>query len=209
MCIRDSQLTAKGKVVPATGAVDAALKLTKLALAPVQPLLSKYVKLKLADGSVSGEGRLRTGAGGSRANPAVRYDGSFEVAQLALDEEDNDHFARWKSVRADKLALSVSPNLLDVAELRVVEPNAILIIEDDRSLNAQRLLVKKPEPAPATIPSPTASAAPAASEPFPMRIRRVRFQNAKLDFTDLSLRPQFGAKIYELSGLITLSLIHI
>ena len=197
------QLTAKGKAVPATGAVDTELKLTKLALAPVQPLLSKYVKLKLADGSVSGEGRLRTGAGGSRANPAVRYDGSFEVAQLALDEEDNDHFARWKSVRADKLALSVSPNLLDVAELRVVEPNAILIIEDDRSLNAQRLLVKKPEPAPATTPSPTASAAPAASEPFPMRIRRVRFQNAKLDFTDLSLRPQFGAKIYELSGLIT------
>ena len=197
------QLTAKGKVVPATGAVDAELKLTKLALAPVQPLLGKYVKLKLADGSVSGEGRLRTGAGGSRANPAVRYDGSFDVAQLALDEEDNDHFARWKSVRADKLALSVSPNLLDVAELRVIEPNAILIIEDDRSLNAQRLLVKKSEPAPPVATSPTASAAPAASEAFPMRIRRMRFQNAKLDFTDLSLRPQFGAKIYELSGLVT------
>lgn len=56
-------MTAKGKVVPATGAVDTDLKLTKLTLAPVQPLLSKYVKLKLADGSVSGEGRLRTGAG--------------------------------------------------------------------------------------------------------------------------------------------------
>ena len=193
------QLTAKGKVVPATGAVDTELKLTKLALAPVQPLLGKYVKLKLADGSVSGEGRLRTGAGGSKANPAMRYDGSFEVAQLALDEEDNDHFARWKSVRADQLALSLSPNLLDIAELRVVEPNAILIIQDDRSLNAQRLLVKKSEPAPA----PATAAAPAAGEAFPMRIRRVRFQNAKLDFTDLSLRPQFGAKIYELNGLIT------
>lgn len=196
------QLTAKGKVVPATGAVDTELKLTKLALAPVQPLLSKYVKLKLADGSVSGEGRLRTGAGGSKANPAMRYDGSLEVAQLALDEEDNDHFARWKSVRADQLALSLSPNLLDVAELRVVEPNAILIIENDRSLNAQRLLVKKSEPAPAPATAP-ATAAPATGEAFPMRIRRVRFQNAKLDFTDLSLRPQFGAKIYELSGLIT------
>ncbi|MBP1205217.1 hypothetical protein JOD97_003259 [Duganella sp. 1411] len=197
------QLTAKGKVVPATGAVDTELKLTKLALAPVQPLLSKYVKLKLADGSVSGEGRLRTSAGGSKANPAMRYDGSLEVAQLALDEEDNDHFARWKSVRADQLALSLSPNLLDIAELRVVEPNAILIIENDRSLNAQRLLVKKSEPAPAQAAAPATAAAPAGGEAFPMRIRRVRFQNAKLDFTDLSLRPQFGAKIYELSGLIT------
>jgi hypothetical protein len=202
------QLTAKGKVVPATGAVDTELKLSKLALAPVQPLLAKYVKLKIADGAINAQGRLRTGPGG-KANPALRYDGSFEVAELSLNEEDNDRFAHWKTVRADKLALSLTPNLLDVAELRVVEPNAILIIENDRSFNAQRLLVKQAEPAAST----TASAAPAAataeaqqaaaSEPFPIRVRRVRFQNAKLDFTDLSLRPQFGAKIYELSGLIT------
>jgi hypothetical protein len=197
------QLTAKGKVVPATGAVDADLKLTKLALAPLQPLLSKYVKLKLAEGSVSGEGRLRTGAGGSKAEPAMRYDGSFEVAQLALDEEDNDHFARWKSLRADKLALSLSPNMLDVAELRLVEPNAILIIEDDRSFNAQRLLVKRAEPAPASAAADPAPASAPASGNFPVRLRRVRVQDGKLDFTDLSLRPQFGAKIYDLSGLIT------
>jgi len=35
-----------------------------------------------------------------------------------------------------------------------------------------------------------------------VRIRRLRLQNAKLDFTDLSLRPQFSAKIYELNGVI-------
>jgi hypothetical protein len=191
------QLSAKGKVVPATGAVDTELKLSKLALAPVQPLLAKFVKLKIADGSISAQGRLRTGAGGSKANPALRYDGSFEVAELSLNEQDNDRFAHWKSVRADKLALSLSPDLLDVAELRVVEPNAILIIENDRSFNAERLLVKQPA-------APAAEAKPvAAAEPFPIRVRRVRLQDAKLDFTDLSLRPQFGAKIYELGGIIT------
>ncbi|MRW94267.1 DUF748 domain-containing protein [Duganella sp. FT80W] len=195
------QLVAKGKVVPATGAVDTELKLSKLALAPVQPMLAKYVKLKLAGGAINAAGRLRTGAGGSKANPALRYDGSFEVAELSLNEQDNDHFAHWKSVRADTLALSLSPNLLDVSELRVVEPNAILIIENDRSFNAQRLLVEQPTPA--ATATPAVQAAPAASEPFPVRVRRVRFQNAKLDFTDLSLRPQFAAKIYELNGVIT------
>jgi hypothetical protein len=197
------QLLAKGKVVPATGAVDTELKLTKLALAPVQPLLSKYVKLKIADGAINAQGWLRTGAG-SKADPALRYNGSFEVAELSLNELDNDRFAHWTSVRADKLALSVKPNLLDVAELRVVEPNAILIIEDDRSFNAQRLLVE--QPAAAAAPSPataTAQPADAAAELFPIRVRRVRLQDAKLDFTDLSLRPQFGAKIYELNGVIT------
>jgi len=192
------QLTAQGKVVPATGAVDTELKLTKLAIAPVQPLLAKFVKLKIADGSISAQGRLRTGAGGSKADPALRYDGSFEVAELSLNEEDNDRFAHWKSVRADKLALSLSPDLLDVAELRVVEPNAILIIENDRSFNAERLLVKQPAAAAVPQAKPVA-----AGEPFPVRVRRVRLQDAKLDFTDLSLRPQFGAKIYELSGIIT------
>ena len=204
MSLREGgQLTAKGKVVPATGAVDAELALTKLALAPVQPLLAKYVKLKLVDGNISGAGHLHTGAGG-KADPALRYDGSFEVAELSLNEEDNDRFAHWKSVRADKLALSLSPNLLDVAELRVVEPNAILIIENDRSFNAQRLLVNQPEPKSTAATTSAPAAKPAtADEPFPVRVRRVRLQNAKLDFTDLSLRPQFGAKIYELSGLIT------
>ena len=42
----------------------------------------------------------------------------------------------------------------------------------------------------------------AAGRPVSVRIRRVRLQNAKLDFTDLSLRPQFSAKIYELNGVI-------
>jgi hypothetical protein len=194
------QLTAKGQVVPSTGAVNTELTLTKLALTPVAPLLGKYVKLKLAEGVVNAQGRLRTGAGGSKADPALRYDGSFEVAELSLNELDNDRFAHWKTVRADKLALSLKPDLLDVAELRIVEPNAILIIENDRSLNAQRLLVEQPVPAAAPAqPAPQA----AASEPFPIRMRRVRVQNAKLDFTDLSLRPQFAAKIYELNGVVT------
>jgi hypothetical protein len=107
-------------------------------------LLGKYVKLKLAEGAINAQGRLRTGAGGSKADPALRYDGSFEVAELSLNELDNDRFAHWKTVRADKLALSLKPDLLDVAELRIVEPNAILIIENDRSFNAQRLLVEQP-----------------------------------------------------------------
>ncbi len=192
------QLDVKGKLVPSTGAVDTDLKLSKLALAPVQPLLGKYIKLKLVDGAINAQGHLRTGAGGSKTDPALRYDGSFEVASLALNELDNDRFANWSSVRADKLALSLKPDLLDVAELRVVEPKAILIIENDRSFNAQRLLVEQPAPAAAS------AAAPAnAPEPFPIRIRRVRLQDAKLDFTDLSLRPQFGAHIYELNGIIT------
>ncbi|MGV8866611.1 MAG: DUF748 domain-containing protein [Janthinobacterium svalbardensis] len=189
-------LTAKGKFVPGTGAVDAQLNLQQLALAPVQPLLAQHVKLKLAGGTLSGSGRLTTGGGAPKA-PKVRYEGGVDIAGLVLNETDGKRFASWKSVRADKLTASVGPDFVDIPELRVIEPNAQLIIENDRSLNAQRLLVKAPEPV--TAPA----VAPVADATFPVRVRRVRLQNAKLDFADLSLRPQFAAKIYELNGVVT------
>lgn len=192
-------LTANGKFVPGTGAVDAQLNLKQLTLAPVQPLLAQHLKLKLAGGTLSGSGRLTTGGGAPKA-PKVRYEGGVDIAGLVLNETDGKRFASWKSVRADKLTASVGPDFVDIPELRVVEPNAQLIIENDRSLNAQRLLVKAPEPA--TAPAPATASAPADAG-FPVRVRRVRLQNAKLDFADLSLRPQFAAKIYELNGVVT------
>ncbi|MGK5075358.1 DUF748 domain-containing protein [Janthinobacterium sp. ZB1P44] len=195
-------LTANGKFVPGTGAVDAQLNLKQLTLAPVQPLLAQHLKLKLAGGTLSGSGRLTTGGGAPKA-PKVRYEGGVDIAGLVLNETDGKRFASWKSVRADKLTASVGPDFVDIPELRVVEPNAQLIIENDRSLNAQRLLVKAPEPATAPSPATATATAPAADAAFPVRVRRVRLQNAKLDFADLSLRPQFAAKIYELNGVVT------
>ncbi|WP_454774713.1 DUF748 domain-containing protein [Janthinobacterium tructae] len=195
-------LTAKGKFVPGTGAVDAQLNLKQLTLAPVQPLLAQHVKLKLAGGTLSGSGRLTTGGGAPKA-PKIRYEGGVDIAGLVLNETDGKRFASWKSVRADKLTASVGPDFVDIPELRVVEPNAQLIIENDRSLNAQRLLVKAPEPAQPAAPVTAAAATPAPDAAFPVRVRRVRLQNAKLDFADLSLRPQFAAKIYELNGVVT------
>ncbi|MFM2088226.1 MAG: hypothetical protein RLZZ237_3095 [Pseudomonadota bacterium] len=196
-------LTAHGKFVPGTAALDAQLNLKQLTLRPVQPLLAQYLKLKLAGGTLSGSGRLTT-CGGAKKAPTVRYVGGVDIAGLVLNEVDGKRFASWKSVRTDKLTASVGPNFLDIPELRIVEPNAQLIIENDRSLNAQRLLVKQPEPASAAAAAPAPTAAtPTADASFPVRVRRVRLQNAKLDFADLSLRPQFGAKIYELNGIVT------
>ncbi|WPC67151.1 DUF748 domain-containing protein [Rhodoferax ferrireducens] len=193
------QFTAQGSVVPASGEVQADVRLQQLALAPLQPLLAHYLKLKIARGNVSAQGLLTTGAGTAKS-PSLRYVGALNVAGLTLNEEDGGLFAAWKNASADKFTASLNPNRLDVPELRIVEPNATLIIEDDRSFNAARLLVQPN--AGAKVEVPTQAKAKADDDPFPVRIRRLRLQNAKLDFTDLSLRPQFSAKIYELNGVI-------
>jgi hypothetical protein len=223
------QLSAQGTLVPKDATLRADVRVQALALAPLQPLLAKHVRLHIAGGVVSAQGKLSTGAGTAKS-AALRYVGGLEVTRLVLNEDDGDLFAAWKRVGTDKLVASLSPNLLEMAELQVEEPNAKLIIEDDRSFNAARLLVRAPgaaaprQAASAAASAPAAAApasaapasaavplhgAPAAAtaqdagpDPFPVLIRRVRLRNAKLDFADLSLRPQFGAKIYELSGVI-------
>lgn len=194
------QLSAQGKVVPGSGALDANVKIKQLALAPLQPLLAKYVRLKIAGGSVSAQGRLTTGSGRAKST-GLRYVGGLDIAGLALNEEDGELFAAWKNLGAAKLTGSLTPNLLEIPELRLLEPTATLIFENDRTFNAARLLVQ-PATSDASATAPLPAPGPASDEPFPVRIQRLRVQNAKLDFTDLSLRPQFGAKIYDLNGMI-------
>ena len=195
------QFSAQGSVVPDSGALQADVRVRQLALAPLQPLLARHVKLRIARGHVSALGRVVTGTGAANRSAALRYTGAMHIADLTLNEQDGELFAAWKNLGADKLTVSLSPNLLEIPELRVVEANAKLIIEDDRSFNAARLVVHPPAGAGAQART-AAVPAKAADDPFPVRVRRVRLQNAKLDFTDLSLRPQFAAKIYELNGVV-------
>ena len=195
------QLSAHGRVVPASGALVADVRVKQLELSPLQPLLSKYVKLKIAGGSVAAQGRLTAGAARAKST-RVRYVGGLDIAGLVLNEESGELFAAWKSVGTDKLTASLSPKLVEIPELRVVEPDAKLIIENDRSFNAERLLVW-PAASAATVEAPPPAPAQSADDPFPVHVQRLRLQNAKLDFTDLSLRPQFSAKIYELNGVVT------
>lgn len=195
------QFSTQGSLLPASRALQADVQVKQLALAPLQPLLSRYLKLKIAGGSASAQGQLTTGAGGAGGarTPNWRYDGALNVAGLVLREEGGQQFAAWKNAVAERLTLSLGPNRLDIPQLRLIEPDAKLIIENDRSFNAARLLVRGGAKA---TPRPAASAAPPGQETFAVRIRRLRLHNAKLDFTDLSLRPQFGAKIYELNGVV-------
>src|SRR6202158_3227658 len=115
------QLSANGRVVPASGALEADVRVKQLELAPLQPLLGKYVKLKIAGGSVSAHGRLTAGAGRAKSTN-LRYVGGLDIAGLALSEESGEVFAAWKSVGAEKLTASHAPDRLDISELRVVEP---------------------------------------------------------------------------------------
>lgn len=198
------RLSSQGSVVPASRALQADLSVQQLALAPLQPLLDQYLKLKIAGGTVSAQGQLSTAQEG-RQKAALRYAGSLSIDGLALTEADGDLFAGWKSVSASRLSASLQPTRLNIPELRVVAPKAKLHIDPDRSFNAARLRVRPSTP-PETAPGDQAAVATApgasAAEPLVVNIRRVRLHQGQLDFADLSLLPPFAAQIHELDGLV-------
>lgn len=232
------QLVARGRALGPQ--VDARLQAEQLALAPLQPLLARYLRLQLTEGTLQARGQLqvRPGAGGAAA---VRFDGGAQLDGLKLQEDDGSPFLSFAQLAAPALSLGLSPGSLHIPELRISQPRAIFILESDRSLNAARLLVQRPQPGPsaaATAPTHPAAtsatagtqapstrpaggaatgsqptqtgtaASPAASvgqdrESFPVRVARVRVEDAQLFFEDRSLRPQFGTDIHALSGIIT------
>ena len=123
---------AQGQVVRALPSVDLRVKLDDLALQPAQPLVAQAAHLKLAGGRVSSAGRVR--AQGSK----VRYDGTFEIKDLLLNESDTDErFIAWKSLGTNRL--TVTTERAEIDELRIVGLGAKLLIAKDRGTNVAKI----------------------------------------------------------------------
>ncbi len=192
------EVRTRGNVSMDTGKADLEVKLADIALAPMQRYLSEIADLRLASGTVSTEGRLRYGdAAGAGAR--VAYEGSLAVDRLLLEEVLSKRpFLAWDSVATDDIVLTFEPNGADIGELRVDGLSGRLIIAENQTVNLTDVLKKgqAPQAAPASPRRP-------GEDPFPVTIARVRVAGGALDFADLSLRPQFRARMHELKGVIT------
>jgi len=196
------QVQAEGRAALDPQAVDLQLEVTGLALAPVQPVLSEYLKLTLASGTASTQGRLTYGKVADI--PALlSYTGGFAIDQLLLEEiAPQRPFLALESVKADDLKLTLEPNKIDIGEMRLDKPVGRLIIAEDQSINLTDLLPERGEPAAEPAAVAAAPDQPAA-DPFPVTVARIKVNDGQLEFADLSLRPQFGTRMHELNGVIT------
>lgn len=174
------RLRASGNLQP----LDLRLQLDAVALSPLQPYLQPYLQpnapLRLRDGRLSADARLRLAA----ERPADwRLDGSAELAALQLDDAAGPFFS-WRRLQAP--ALRLSPRQLDLGTLRVDGLDAQLLIDRQRQLNWLAL---------ARRPDTRAGSAPAAAPPR-ITLRRLQLHDAELDFADLSLALPFAARIH-------------
>lgn len=193
-------VTAAGTLDPSGPTVESRIDVAAVVLTPLQPYIDSVAKLDLHSGELSSHGALRYGMKDLGADLA--YDGGLNLAKLRLTESGSkDTLLGWQALKTDQFKLRLTPNRIEVKEIKLDRPIGQLIIGEDRSVNLVKVF--KTEPQAAGSPSGAVPPKAAGGNAFPVSIQKLRIDKGILDFADLSLTPQFGTKIHELGGLVT------
>ena len=197
--------SANGSVNPHTLEADLKVKLVDFSVPPMRPIIVRQAGLRLASALVSADGRLRYGLRKSAGADLV-FEGDVDVKRVSIDEtEPQQPFLTVDAVRASEVTFAISPNRLDIPELRVDGFNSKLVIAEDQSATYLGKLLRWPAEKATQPGSPPAAKQPAetSNDELPISIARIRIDRSQLDFGDLSLRPQFAVRMHDLKGVVT------
>ena len=191
-----------GQVSQVGDRADARAKITGINLKPLRPALSKFTLLALKSGNISASARIKYHS--TKSGPQLQTNGSLSVNKLMLNEEaTGERFLEWKEMSASGLKFGLSPDRLQIEEVRLLEPGAKVVIFKDRSLNLAKVLKNSDavgdetaihqEQAPVAVPSKDRTL-------FPVSIERIRVEKGVVDFADLSLVLPFATHVTDFSG---------
>jgi hypothetical protein len=210
------QLAISGEVVPQPAMADLSMKLSGFALAAIQPYIAQHSSMTLLEGRLGGEAKLHYGA--QKNTPTLQFSGNINIEKLhTVDNTLQDDFINWERLDILGLKYSKGPDSLDIEQILARKPYARVIIESDESTNVKRVLTAPgaapPAPSAAAAAPPVASAAktrgPAQPAPapapatMPISVKKVVVESGQVNFTDLSVTPNFSTGIQALGGTIS------
>lgn len=194
-------LQASGTASPTGAAAQAKLKLDRLNLTPLQPIINQFAALKLDSATVSSDLDVNFRQG--QPNPSLQVTGGASLNNLSLHQsKDGKRFLAWKSLTVNALKFGLAPDGLSIKEVQIVEPDTVIAIAKDYSTNlAAAFKPQKPAPHPAKAPAPPEKSK-AAAQPFPVSVERVRIDDGQMDFSDMSLVLPFATHIHDFDGAV-------
>ncbi len=192
----------RGKVSQSGDHVDARAKISSINLKPLDPAVSRFTYLALESGTISAVTRVNYRA--AKSGPQLQADGSMSLNKLKLNEVDSgERFLNWKAMSGNGIKFSLSPQRLQIEEVKLLEPGVKVVIFKDRSVNLAKVL-KRQEKAgsdtKAQLKNPTAAPSKDHRDLFPIDIARVRVDNGAVDFADFSLVLPFAAHVTDFNG---------
>lgn len=195
-----ADLTAAGRVAPASRDASLSVSLARLPLKAFVP----YLPLSTA-------AQVRSGDLGVRilaevwAEKLTRLSGSLDVHDLRLyDQAAGTGLFGWSDFRLS--GIQYRPMHLVIGRAKLVAPHGLVEILPNRTLNLAALAPGHATAVPAAPPTathrPEPAAAAAKTPPFFVLLRRLDIEQGRIVFSDQSIEPHFRAPIDALQGKI-------
>jgi uncharacterized protein involved in outer membrane biogenesis len=194
------QFTATGIIDPTGPMVQAELELADLQIPTFQPYVNRYANIYLQSGTLSTRGQF--GFKGEGLKPALSFMGNMEMSDFWFSRPDfSDEQNGLKKLTVSKIDFTLSPDTLHIADVQLIGSSGKIVIDESRKVNFALMAREQAPDENSVAPSPVEDSDTGTG--FPVRIDRIKISDSKLEFSDLSLRPQFATKIHNLSGVVT------
>lgn len=212
--MRSGALTATGRLVSLTPGLEADYELKGVDLTPLNLWVKRLTSLSLASAVVESKGHVAVGEPAGKEE--VTVSGWAGISRLSLKSQANgEELVGLDLLQTDKLQLGLAPPHLVLADARLEGPRVKLVIQPGGVVNLVEALnppgpggpTKAAAPAPASAAAePTAKGSKAdqkdQAEGFAFRLDQLEVVRGKLDFTDLTLTPNFHALVENLGGVV-------
>jgi hypothetical protein len=224
-----AQLEAQGTVQLDTLNTQLQVKLSQFELASLQPYVAQSTDAIINTGRLNVEGVVQyQGASNATAKntaknkqPSAKFSGQAEVLDLKTqDNVEHNDFIKWQQVQFKNMSFALvpdqpSPYQFSAEQIYMRQPYGRVIINPDATTNVQQVLRIKKTPQPAeddsdkdkdkdkdALPPPLAK--PDTGPPtLRVRVAKVIVDNGSVNFSDLTVKPNFAAGIQRLNGAIT------
>jgi hypothetical protein len=191
-------------LTPSNLAGDLKFTLASLALKPFAPYLPPLKSLELRSGEAGASGTVHF-EGANFA--ALRFAGDAAVSNFSMMETtSNSPLFAWRSFALK--GIDVRNSHVVVRQASLVRPLGQVVVLADRSFNFAPLVPPKAAP---TAAAPAQTAAAAASVPIKaapgkpawmVQVKQLDISGGTMGFSDLSIQPNFSARIDALKGTI-------
>jgi hypothetical protein len=193
------------RILPMSGEFEVAF--TNLDLRPAQPYVDPFLGINIMSGNLNTTARLAFQTLDPAA-PQFHILGDMSLDGFATtDQVLSTNFVRWDSFKLSGIDFALKPSHLKIAEVRLVNPQADLIVGPDRKSNLSTILhstssgtnaVSSTNPVSVAQSPPT----PAPSNSFPIELDAIILEKANFGFVDESIQPPAAVEIEDLSGSV-------
>ncbi len=198
--VQGGRVSGSGTVAADHRSAQGKLIVDKVNLEPLQALIARHTTLSLQTGMASAATEWEYQAKGA-SDAVLSAGGTARIDKLLLKEtRSGDRFLACKAVAANGIHYRSAPGKLIIDDVRVIEPDAKVLIFPDRTINLIKAFEKNAADKTAATP---ATEQQTNDNRFPIEIARVRVERGKVDYTDQSLVLPFSTKIKDFHGTVT------